>query len=334
MTLLSWNGTTRQVCGGGWSDISTRGSCAFAGAGADRAVYTDPPDPDGKEPKLILAADWGAGAFAWDGSGLELAIVRGEARPEPVRQHQTLWIMELRHGGLRKVFDSTSATSYLSDLRWSDRRLSFLEHDSTSASAAADGVNIHLWVIDVDTGRAVDLGHTAQRPRWSSDGRLAFVRGDRFTWTNHQVVVFSADWTETVIAGGSETIALAPSWQPVAQRPRLAWIGAPDTSECCQRYVAGIGPSAQRVAVLDTAAGPLRMTCPGLVTEGVRWAADGRAVLLLCRMPGVEEHALQVWYAPIGGTAKPLVTGLGDLGFGYYGAQPSLLDMAAWSLAR
>jgi hypothetical protein len=88
------------------------------------------------------------------------------------------------------------------------------------------------------------------------------------------------------------------------------------------------------VAVLDTAAGSVRMTCPGLVTEGVRWAADGRAVLLLCRMPGVEQHALQLWYAPIGGTAKPLVTGLGDLGFGYYGAQPSLLDMTAWSLAR
>jgi hypothetical protein len=54
---------------------------------------------------------------------------------------------------------------------------------------------------------------------------------------------------------------------------------------------------------------------------------------LLCRAPGVEYHALQVWYAPLGGTAHALVTGLGDLAFGYYGKQPSLLDMTAWSLA-
>ncbi len=99
------------------------------------------------------------------------------------------------------------------------------------------------------------------------------------------------------------------------------------------QYVNGVGPSAQRTAVLDAATGPLRMNCPGLVTEGVRWAADGRSVLLLCRAPGVEYHALQIWYAPLGGTARALVTGLGDLAFGYYGKQPSLLDMTAWSLA-
>jgi hypothetical protein len=75
------------------------------------------------------------------------------------------------------------------------------------------------------------------------------------------------------------------------------------------------------------------LACPGLVTEGVRWSVDGRAALLLCRVPGVDQHALQVWYAPLPGAPRPLVTGLGDLGFGYYGLQPSLLDIVAWSLA-
>jgi hypothetical protein len=75
------------------------------------------------------------------------------------------------------------------------------------------------------------------------------------------------------------------------------------------------------------------MTCPGLMTEGFRWSADARAALLLCRAPGVEQHALQVWYAPLGGTPRALVTGLGDFGFGYYGLQPSLFDLVAWSLA-
>jgi hypothetical protein len=150
---------------------------------------------------------------------------------------------------------------------------------------------------------------------------------------NKELAVLDQDWNVSVVAGGGSTIALVPAWQPVFAGSRLAWIDAPDTTECCQRYVAGIGPSAQRTAVLDTAAGRVRMSCPGSVTEGVRWAADGRSILLLCRTPGVEHHALQIWFAPVGGTPRALVTGLGDLGFGYYGAQPSLLDITAWSLA-
>jgi hypothetical protein len=337
MTLLRWDGTTQQVCGGGnWSDLSTRETCAFTGSGGDAAVYTSSTGKDGAPvSQQILPADWGAGLFAWDGSGLELAIVRDEAQPEPVRQHSTLWVMDLRHGRLKKVFDSASPTSYLYGLKWSnDRRLAFLEMDSTSASPAADGLNIHLRVIDVDTGRTTDLGHVTQMARWSSDGRLAFVRAsDRFTWTRKDLAVLDRDWNVTVVAGGGSTIALAPAWQPVFQGARLAWIEAPDTTECCQRYVAGLGPSAQRTAQLDTAAGRVQMSCPGMVTEGVRWASDGRSVLLLCRAPGVEYHALQVWYAPVGGTPRALVTGLGDLAFGYYGLQPSLLDITAWSLA-
>jgi len=329
-TLLKWDGATQQVCAGGnWSDFSTRQSCAYSGAGADRAVYTDSPEGGNGAalPRMLLPADWGAGTFAWDLNGLELAIVRADARPEPVRQHSTLWVMDLRHGTLRKVFDSASATSYLSSLSWSGRRISFMEIDSTSASASADGVNLHLWVLDVDSGRTVDLGHVLHPGWWSPDGRLAFVRGgDRFTWTKKELAVLDQDWNVTVVAGGGATIALAPAWQPVYRGARLAWIDAPDTTECCQRYVAGLGPSAQRVAVLDTGAGRARVTCPGMVTEGVRWSADGRSVLLLCRAPGVEYHALQVWYAPIGGA-------LGDLAFGYYGSQPSLLSMTAWSLA-
>jgi hypothetical protein len=332
ITLLRWDGSTEpQRCGtGSFAAISAAGGCAFTGAGPDRTVYVD----TGSGPRLLLPADWGAGSFAWDGTGLALAIVRGKSLPEPVRWHSTLWVADLRSGGLRKIFDSASATSYLSNLHWSYRRLSFIEIDSTSASATADGLNVHLWVIDVDTGRKVDLGHVIYPPRWSPDGRLAFVRGgDRFTWTTKELAILDQGWNVTVAAGGGATIAIAPAWQPVNPGARLAWIDAPDTTECCQRYVAGLGPSAQRAAVLDTAAGRTRESCPGMVTEGIRWSSDGRSVLLLCRAPGVEYHALQIWYAPLGGAARALVTGLGDLAFGYYGKQPGLLDITAWSLA-
>ena len=339
-TLLKWDGTTQQVCGGGnWSVFATRETCAYTGVGADTAVYTSFTGQDGQPvTKMILPADWGAGEFAWDHNGLQLAIVRVDARPEPVRQHSTLWVMDLRHGTLRKIFDSSSSTSYLSTLRWSplEDRLSFIEVTDTSASESADGMNVRLHVIDADSSRTADLGNLiAGRswPRWSYGG-LAFIRGtDRFTWSNKQLVVWH-DWTETVIAGGKDTVALAPAWHSRYGEPaRLAWIEGPVTDECCVRYVAGVGPSADRAAVLQTSGGLVRMRCPGRITEGVRWSADAASVLLLCRAPGLEHHALEIWYAPVGGTPRPLVTGLGDLGFGYYGLQPSLLDITAWSLA-
>src|SRR5258707_1580130 len=107
-TLLKWDGSTQQVCGGGnWSVFATRETCAYTGAGADTAVYTSYTGQDGAlVSQQILPADWGAGTFAWDISGLQLAIVRGEARPEPVRAHSTLWVMDVRHGTVRKIFDS------------------------------------------------------------------------------------------------------------------------------------------------------------------------------------------------------------------------------------
>ncbi len=36
ITLLRWDGTTKDICGGGgWAAVSTRGSCAWRGVGAD-----------------------------------------------------------------------------------------------------------------------------------------------------------------------------------------------------------------------------------------------------------------------------------------------------------
>lgn len=349
ITLLRWDGTTEPTCPrGSFAAISIRGTCAFTGVGGDVAVYVDR-GTGGVQ--MLLPADWGAGSYVWSPDGAELAIIRSERRPDPVPgEYEPLWRNTLWHldrrGALTKIFDSRNAVSSLFGLKWSfDRRVSVWDIATTSSSLAADGVGITLHVVDVDTGGSIDLGTTLGMrawAQWSIDGRLAFVSGGgRETWANKQIVVLERDGARRVVAGDlgrtrdGASAAIAPAWQPIFGGPaQLAWIEGPAAGIAWSPdYLRGVGPAAQRVAVLEASAGRSLVSCPGLVTEGVRWSADASAVLLLCRAPGVEQHALQVWYAPLGGTPRPLVTGLGDSGLGYYGLQPSLFDIVAWSLA-
>lgn len=348
ITLLRWDGTTERTCPrGSFAAISIRGTCAFTGEGGDAAVYVD---RGSGGVQMLLPADWGAGSYIWSPDGTELAIIRSERRSDSVPPLEPVWRSTLwhvdRHGALMKIFDSPSGMSSLYGLKWSfDRRVLVWESTTTSNSLAADGVGTSLHVVNVDTRAEIDLGMMLGArawARWSVDGRLAFVSGGgRQTWGNKQVVVLEPDGTRRVVAGAlgstrtGATAAIAPAWQPIFGAPaRLAWIEGPaEDIGASLDYFRGVGPAAQRIAVLQTPSAPVALTCPGLVTEGVRWSADASAALLLCRVPAVEQHALQVWYAPLGGTPRPLVTGLGDLGSGYYGLQPSLFDIVAWSLA-
>jgi hypothetical protein len=338
ITLLKWDGSTEVACSTGiYAAVSSRGSCAYTTT--DHAVYVD----DASGARQLLPADWGASQYVWSPDGAELAIIRTALRPEPVRAHQTLWRLD-RHGSLSKIYDSASPTSFLFGMTWSfGRRMSFWESATTSASFGADGVLTSLHVVNVDTAAETNLGTTLQDrdwAQWSADGRLAYVSGgDRTTWHLKQVKVLLPDGRIETIAGDGalhpgpgSTSAIAPVWRAEAGTPdQLAWIEGPAAEmEASSDYFRGIGPTAQRVAVLAPAA---RVACPGLVTEGVRLSADGTSALLLCRVPAVEHHALQLWLAPIGGTPRLLVTGLGDQGFGFYGMQPSLLGITAWSLA-
>ena len=348
ITLLRWDGTTEPKCAGGsFAAISIRGTCAFTGVGGDAAVYVDRGITG---VQMLLPVDWGAGSYAWSPDGLELVIVRGERRTDPVpalepSSRNTLWHLD-RRGTLTKIFDSSNRVSFLYGLKWSfDGRVAFWENATTSNSIAADGGATTLHVVDVHTRANMDLGTTLGSrawAQWSVDGRLAFVSGGgRETWGNKQLVVLERDGTRRIVAGdlgqigGSARAAIAPAWQPIFGTPaRLAWIEGPAGGiGASPDYFRAVGPIAQRVAVLETLSGRSQVTCPGLVTEGVRWSADASAALLLCRVPGVDQHALQIWYARIGGTPRALVMGLGDLGFGYYGLQPSLFDIVAWSLA-
>ena len=348
ITLLHWDGATEPRCpGGSFAAVSIRGTCAFTGVGGDNAVYVD---RGSSGVQMLLPADWGAGSYAWSPDGLELVIVRNEPRAGPVpalepSMRNTLWYLD-RRGALTKIFDSSNALSFLYGLKWSfDGRVSFWELATTSNSLAADGAATTLYVVDVHTRAKVDLGTTLGSrnwAQWSVDGRLAFVSGGgRETWGNKQVVVLERDGTRRIVAGdlgqigGGARAAIAPAWQPIFGTPaRLAWIEGPaEGIGASSDYFRGVGPAARRVAILESPSGRASLTCPGLITEGVRWSADARAALLLCRAPGVDRHALEVWYAPLDGAPQALVTGIGDLGFGYYGLQPSLSDIVAWSLA-
>src|SRR5207244_3001116 len=73
--------------------------------------------------------------------------------------------------------------------------------------------------------------------------------------------------------------------------------------------------------------------------DRVRPSADGRSSLILARrptdQPGDQYRQLELWLLrDIDGAAKAtrLISNLGGLGFGYYGLQPSLFDLVAWSL--
>ncbi len=306
INLLHWDGTTEPKCPtGSFADLSVRGTCAFIGG--DDAVYVD----RGGSARMLLPADWAATSFAWSPDGAELAFIRSERRSDPVPALEPLWRSTLWHldrrGALTKIFDSTNEMSSLFGLNWSfDRRLSVWESTTTSNSLAADGVGTTLYVVNVDTGASISLGTALGKrawAQWSLDGRLAFVSGGgRETWGNKQLVVLERDGTRRIVAGdlgqigGSATAAIAPAWQPIFGTPaRLAWIEGPAGGiGASPDYFRALGPIAQRFAVLETLSGRLQVTCPGLVTEGVRWSADASAALLLCRAPGVEQHALQV----------------------------------------
>src|SRR5881628_2299049 len=192
-------------------------------------------------------------------------------------------------------------------------------------------IRVRRWISERHWGRVP--GHSGA---WTADSPLSAAAVARPGATSRSS---SSSATERGVSSpatsGGSRAAIAPAWQPIFGTPaRLAWIEGPaDGIGASSDYFRGLGPAARRVAILELPSGRASLNCPGLITEGVRWSADARAALLLCRVPAVDQHALEVWYAPLGGVPQALVTGIGDLGFGYYGLQPSLSDIVAWSLA-
>jgi hypothetical protein len=253
-----------------------------------------------------------------------------------------LWVRET-DGRLRELY-LPPGQGVLSDMRWSpDGKFALVwQIGSTSNSLAADGVGISALLVNVDTAKVVDLGVVMSRqPQWGPDGSLAFIRGaGRMTWEHKELVVRRPDGREQVMHAPSDfsRVALAPAWDPAGGR--LAWVSGPSvpSSYSGDGYVDGLG-AGQRTAVIDGGgrSAQSEVRCgEGRVVEGVRWSNDGTALLLLCRKPGRDARPLELWlYRLADGSSAPLIRGLVSDpmagGFGFYGAQPSLFSIVAWS---
>ena len=294
--------------------------------------------------RLVLPADWGAGGAVWSPDGTRLLILRSiRARPGPgLDPGQTaLWLLE-RDGRLRELY-RPAPQGILRAPRWSPDGGSalVLRIGTTSNSFAADGAETATLLVDIGTGRVSDLGVVLNSgwAVWGPGGSLAYVRGGgRMTWENKTLIVRSPEGRERVRNVSGERVALAPDWDPA--HGRLGWVSGPAApgSGNGDGYIDGLGGGA-RVAVIADDVRSTEVRCgEGRVVEGLRFSKDGDALLLLCRKPGRDPLPLELWlYRMADGTSAPLVRGIASDrlagGFGFYGMQPNLVAITAWSRA-
>lgn len=339
VSLLRWDGATEELrCGTGVAvTVSPSGACASSGL--DGVVVRLAGE---RQPHLTLPADWGASSIALGPDGRRLLVVRTiEARPPGPGMDpglSALWLMEA-NGGLRELY-RPPGRGVLTAPIWSPDGTKVLvrQFETTSNSFAADGVGVSTIFLDLAKGTSRSLGWTRSET-FFPNGRLAFVRGgSRLSWSNKELVVLEANGSEIrrAPAAGAPQVALAPAWGPLG---RLAWVSGPATEDYSgDDYIDGLG-AGKRVGVIDEGGGTRPVACgEGRVVEGIRWSQDAANLLLLCRKVGREPFPLEIWIHRVGdGTSAPLVRGLASDsaagGFGFYGTQPAITSVAAWSLA-
>ena len=341
-TLLGWDGTTRDAsCGTGYGAVSATGGCVSYGTDGVSVRLAGE-----RSPRRVLPADWAAASAVWSPDGSRLLLVRAiRNRPGPGLDpgQSALWVLE-SDGRLREIY-RPATQGILNRPRWSPDGRSALvwEIGTTSNSFAADGAGIKTLLVDIASGHVVDLGVVLNNgwAQWGPDGSLAYVSGGgRMTWDNKTLIVRAPSGRERIesAASGTGRVALAPDWDPV--HGQLAWVSGPAAagSGNGDGYIDGLG-AGRRVGLIDPGRALIEVRCgEDRVVEGLRWSSDGRALLLLCRKPGRDARPLELWLHRIAdGTSVPLVRGLASdsqaAGFGFYGMQPSLFAIVAWSHA-
>ena len=335
--LLRWDGTTKDA--GCLGALSVSGGCLLYETDGVSVRL-----PGASTARLLLPADWGAGGAVWSPDGTRLLILRTvRARPGPgLDPGQTaLWLLD-RDGRLRELYRPTPQ-GILGSPRWSpDGRSALVRRiGTTSNSFGADGTETATLLVDLGTGRVSDLGVVLNSgwALWGPDGSLAYVRGSgRMTWENKTLVVRGSDGRERISNASGERVALAPDWD--LAHGRLGWVSGPAVpgSGNGDGYIDGLG-AGSRVGMIADGARRSEVRCgEGRVVEGLRFSNDGGALLLLCRTPGRDPRPLELWlYRIADGTSAPLVRGIASdpqaAGFGFYGMQPNLVAITAWSRA-
>lgn len=331
---LDWDGgSASEICGPGTViDISNDGNCAFR---SDTGVIQI------MAPRMrprVAPENWGAGEVAWDESGARLALIRSQPGPSfEERGHNALWVMD-PDGRVRELYEPSGPAAFVMDPEWSPdgRWITVLEQGIISSSIGADGAT--LLLVEVASGRATSVGPTIGRSwrAWSPSGELAFVRGaGRETWRDKRLVLRGPDGAERELAlPDAGHVQLAPAWSAAGD---LAFVIGPSGDPT--GYMDGTGVGDRRGMILRAGAtSPEEVRCPNGVVEGIQPSVSA-GTLLLCRTPGSDElYPLSIWFVRPGAvTAVPLVTGIQShpdaRGFGFYGLQPPLSEIVAWSRA-
>jgi hypothetical protein len=225
-----------------------------------------------------------------------------------VRGHNALWMLE-PDGKLRKIYEPCCGSTTLGGLRWSPGGRVLAASLSTGC-AGCDGRAGHpLQLIDPSSGAITELGVTlgdGWAVRWSSAGALAYVQGTMERRAEAVLTVRLPDGTVRLMERGG----YAPAWDPTDDR--LAWARA---------------DGSVRIASLEAGGKDEFVNCPGMRIDGVRFAADGKALLLLCRKDDPSFDRFELWYAS-GGSVTQLVT---DIGGTLRSIARDLYDTVAWS---
>lgn len=217
---------------------------------------------------------------------------------------------------------------------WSPDERYFAIYEGLALSAALRAEPVPLLVVDVRTGASSRLGdslHGTAWLAWRAPHTLAYVSGaGRNGWDGRRVRLWSPEDGVNEIRG-LEGLSFGPWWDPSGTN--LYVIRAPAGAYDAEEYYAGRGVGARRISRFDLGSETITdfASSTDRVEEAVRVARDGKHLLVVERLKGLDPR-IEMWLWNVDGSERrPLVT----LPVGAFtGRGPnSYADLTYWSLA-